>query len=122
MTLDEFYALFSQWEEELHRCLQAHKDLEKIVYHPTASPEETLSFLGHGELLRVLHDLLRLRHFLAFWPHNLPGPIRQGLLEHLQNYGHPEVTPVQIWDFFQAWREDHSHGPAEGSPRTTALP
>jgi hypothetical protein len=100
----------------MQRCLQAKKDLERIVYQPTTSPDETLYFLAHWELLALLHGLLRLRHFLEFFRQNLREPVGQGLVERLPPAGPMEVAAVQVWDFFQAWRQEYPRRTREKIP------
>jgi len=106
MTLDEFYACFAQWEQEMHRCQQAQKDLERAVYQPSTPPEEALYFLAYGELLALLHHLLRHRHFLEFFHQHLPRPLLPTLVE-TRRPADPAAPPsTLVGDYFQAWRQE----------------
>ena len=106
MTLDEFYTLFSQWEQEVRRCWRAQDDLEQAVHHHAAETDEILYFLGHWDLLALLQGLLRLRSFLPFFRQDLAPAVRERLQQRMQEAGYPDVTPRLVDAFYQAWRQE----------------
>jgi hypothetical protein len=118
MTLDEFYAFFPRWEEQMQRCQQAQKGLEKALLGTPEEPQELLCFLGRREILSLLIALLRLLRLLDLVCPDRPAgkhPRYARIAALLREYGHTEVTDQKVADFFRAWRQEHHErilGPA----------
>ena len=124
MTLEEFYALFPHWEEELHQVFQAQAELERALAAQAPRPEEVIHFRGHWELLLLLRGLLRLRPFLEGFAPTGGERTRaryEGIAQRLRERGHPQASVALVADFFRAWRQEPTRrSPSSLTPRGQA--